>query len=139
MINNTCLSSICYSLFRGSQRLFQTSQNHLTTCPAWQVSSGNYVGACYRYHTYEGSPITLTLFLILSPRIIMLCYCSSKMTKDHFFEKFIDTTWPLSADVPLNPHSLAETGLQCLPWVPFGSWSSSMWSCCISSWSSTMK
>ena len=32
---------------------------------------------------YEGSALTLPLFL-LSPRIIMLCHCSSTMTKDHF-------------------------------------------------------
>ena len=31
----------------------------------------------------EGSALTLSLFL-LSPRIIMLCNCSSAMTKDHF-------------------------------------------------------
>ena len=33
----------------------------------------------------EGSALTLPLFL-LSPRIIMLCHCSSTMTKDHFFQ-----------------------------------------------------
>ena len=32
---------------------------------------------------YEGSALTLPLFL-LSPRIIMLCHCSSTMRKDHF-------------------------------------------------------
>ena len=32
---------------------------------------------------YEGSALTLPLFL-LSPRIIMLCHCSSTMTKDCF-------------------------------------------------------
>ena len=31
----------------------------------------------------EGSALTLPLFLLL-PRIIMLCHCSSTMTKDHF-------------------------------------------------------
>ena len=31
----------------------------------------------------EGSALTLPLFL-LSPRIIMLCHCSSTITKDHF-------------------------------------------------------
>ena len=31
---------------------------------------------------YEGSALTLPHFL-LSPRIIMLCHCSSTMTKDH--------------------------------------------------------
>ena len=31
----------------------------------------------------EGSTLTLPLFL-LSPRIIMICDCSSTMTKDHF-------------------------------------------------------
>ena len=31
----------------------------------------------------EGSALTLPLFL-LSPRIIMICHCSSTMTKDHF-------------------------------------------------------
>ena len=31
----------------------------------------------------EGSALTLALFL-LSPGIVMLCHCSSTMTKDHF-------------------------------------------------------
>ena len=31
----------------------------------------------------KGSALTLPLFL-LSPRIIMLCHCSSTMTTDHF-------------------------------------------------------
>ena len=52
----------------------------------------------------EGSALTLTLFL-LSPRIIMLCPCSSAMTKDHFLEICYGTKWPLFADVPLNHHS----------------------------------
>ena len=33
---------------------------------------------------YVGSALTLPLFL-LSPRIIMLCHCSSTVTKDHLF------------------------------------------------------
>ena len=32
---------------------------------------------------YEGSALTLPLVL-LSPRIIMVCHCSSTMTRDHF-------------------------------------------------------
>ena len=35
---------------------------------------------------FEGSDLSLTLSL-LSPRIDMLCHCSSTMTEDHFLEK----------------------------------------------------
>ena len=28
MINNTCLSSVCYNLFRASKKLCQASKNH---------------------------------------------------------------------------------------------------------------
>ena len=38
----------------------------------------------------EGSALTLPLFL-LSTRIIMLCHCSSAMTKDHFLLKLYVT------------------------------------------------
>ena len=37
-----------------------------------------------------GSALTLPLFR-LSPRIIMLCHCSSTMTKDHFLLIFFAT------------------------------------------------
>ena len=38
----------------------------------------------------EGSALTLPPFL-LSPRIFMLCHCSSKMTKDQFLIIFYGT------------------------------------------------
>ena len=53
---------------------------------------------------FEGYALSLPLFL-LSPRINMLCRCSSIVTKNHFLEKLYDSRWPLCADVPLNPHS----------------------------------
>ena len=34
----------------------------------------------------EGSALTLPLIL-LSPRVVILCHCSSTITKDHFFIK----------------------------------------------------
>ena len=49
----------------------------------------------------EGSTLTLHLSLF-SPRIIFLCHCSSKMTKDHFLIIFHDTKCPLCAAVPLT-------------------------------------
>ena len=39
---------------------------------------------------YEDSALTLPLFH-LSPRIIMLCYCSSIMAKDYILVSFHDT------------------------------------------------
>ena len=42
----------------------------------------------------EGSALTLTLFL-LSPRIIMLCHCSSTVTKDKFLLVAYGSKWPL--------------------------------------------
>ena len=55
----------------------------------------------------EGSALTLPLCL-LSPRIIMLCHCSSTMTKDHFLEILYGIKRPLCADVLLNPYSLTK-------------------------------
>ena len=52
----------------------------------------------------EGSALTLPHFL-LSPRIIMLCHCSSTMTTDHFLLISYGTNWPLCVDVPLNTHT----------------------------------
>ena len=58
----------------------------------------------------------LPLFL-LSPRIIMLCHCSSTMTKDHFLIIFHGTKCPLCVGVPLNTHSFIHTALLNLPLV----------------------
>ena len=55
----------------------------------------------------EGSALTLPLFL-LSPRIIMLCHCSSTMTKDHFLLMLYDTKWPLCAIKHLFIHSFKQ-------------------------------
>ena len=41
----------------------------------------------------EGSALSLPLFH-LSHRIIMLCHCSSTVTKDHFLVIFYITKWP---------------------------------------------
>ena len=56
---------------------------------------------------FEG--FALSLFLLL-PRVIMLFH-SSKMTKDHIFEHFYATKWPLCADVPLILHSFIHSFL----------------------------
>ena len=58
----------------------------------------------------EGSALTPPPFL-LSLRIIILRHCPSTMTKVHFLVIVCGTKWPLSANVPLNPHSLT---LPCL-------------------------
>ena len=50
----------------------------------------------------EGSGFTLFL---LSLRIIMICHCSSAITKDHFLVIYHNTKWPLCADTHLNPPS----------------------------------
>ena len=51
----------------------------------------------------EGSALTLPLFL-LSPRIIMLCHCSSTMKKDHLLLIYHGTKWPLCVGVPLSTY-----------------------------------
>ena len=48
--------------------------------------------------------LTLPLSL-LSPRIIMLCHCSSTMATDHFLMICYGTKGPLCVDVPLNTDS----------------------------------
>ena len=53
----------------------------------------------------EGSTLILPLFL-LSPSIIMFCYCSITITEDHFLIIFCSTEYPLCIDVPVNIHSL---------------------------------
>ena len=50
----------------------------------------------------EGS--VLTLFL-LSPKIIMLCHCSSTVTKNYLLVIIYGTKGSLCVDVPLNKHS----------------------------------
>ena len=52
----------------------------------------------------EGSAPALPLFL-LSPRMIMLCHCSSAMTKDHFLPISHGIKLPLHFDVPFNTYS----------------------------------
>ena len=59
----------------------------------------------------EGSTLTLRLFL-LSPRIILLCHCSSTMTKDYLLLISYGTKWPLCVDVPLNTFSFIHS-FQC--------------------------
>ena len=61
----------------------------------------------------EGSALTPTLFL-LSPRIVMLCHCSSRMTKDHFLVIFHGTKSPLCAAVHLNPHPFIRLDIERL-------------------------
>ena len=46
----------------------------------------------------EGSALTVPLF-IPSPRISMLCRCSSAVTMEHFLIVLYGTKWPLYADV----------------------------------------
>ena len=41
----------------------------------------------------------------LSLKIVMLCHCSSTMTKDHFLVICNGTKWLLCANVPWNTHS----------------------------------
>ena len=53
--------------------------------------------------------LLLSFFLLLSPRIIMPCHCSSTTIKDYFLVIFLSTKWPLCGSVPLNPHSLCHT------------------------------
>ena len=45
---------------------------------------------------------TLTLPILFSSRINMLCDCSSTMTKDHFLVIFYGTEWPLCSAVPFK-------------------------------------
>ena len=54
-----------------------------------------------------------SFFICFSPKIHMLCNCSSKMTKDHFLENRYATKWPLCADVPLSPHSFIHSFRWC--------------------------
>ena len=52
----------------------------------------------------EGSAHTLPPFL-LSPRIIMLCHCSSAMAYDHLLLISHGTEWPLCVIVLLKTYS----------------------------------
>ena len=56
----------------------------------------------------EGSALFLPLFR-LSPRIIILCLCSSTMIKDHFLPIAYGTKWPLCVDLPLNTYSFIHS------------------------------
>ena len=56
---------------------------------------------------YEGSALTLPPFL-LSPRIIMLCHCSSLMTKDYILLIYHGTKWPFCVEEPLNTCSFID-------------------------------
>ena len=51
---------------------------------------------------------SLSLFL-LSPRINMLCHCSSTMTKDRVWKELYGTQWPLCDDVPLSTYSFIHS------------------------------
>ena len=64
----------------------------------------------------EGSALTLPLSP-LSPRIIMLCHCSSTMTKDQFLVILYGTKWPSCVDVPLT-HSFIQVKSTHLLWIP---------------------
>ena len=73
--------------------------------------------------------LLLHLFLFLS-RIIMLCHCSSTMTKNHFLILFFVTKWPVCVDVPwFNPHTPHFSVLAGVwaadGWLPF--WASLWW------------
>ena len=64
MINNTCLSSIFNNLFSCQSKIMSGKSKSLTTCPAWQVSSENYVSAW--------------LFIFLEHVVRAVCVCRSR-------------------------------------------------------------
>ena len=49
--------------------------------------------------------LLLSLFFLLSSRILMLSHCSSTMKKDHFLLISYGTKWPLCVNVPVNTYS----------------------------------
>ena len=49
LINNTCLSRICYNLSKSKIMSGKSELLTSSTCPAWHVNSENHVGACLSY------------------------------------------------------------------------------------------
>ena len=101
--------SICY-LARGSRSWHLPGKPKLVWHPARLRNEWGCVDISMdTLHLRYWYPLvlfgSLVLHFFLSPRTIMLCHCSSTVTKDHFLHTSYGTKWPLCVCVPLHIYS----------------------------------